>query len=78
MNIKGLVSGRKEGTQMDWRKFLQQMAAQMLGSVTGVLLVQLKQFAIQFRKDARQTPNPWDDILADFMCGMLGIPPIDE
>ena len=45
----------------------------MLGSVSSVLLVQLQEFAKQFRETAKQTDNPWDDILADFMCGMLGI-----
>jgi len=59
---------------MDWRKFFQQMAAQMLGSVSSNLLVTLKEFALRFRADARDTENPWDDILADFICGMLGIP----
>lgn len=59
---------------MDWKKFFQQMAAQMLGSVSSNLLVQLKEFAIKFREDALKTENPWDDILANFVCGMLGIP----
>jgi len=58
---------------MDWRKFFQQMASQMLGSVSSNLLVTLREFAIRFRADARATENPWDDILADFICGMLGI-----
>lgn len=59
---------------MDWKKFFQQMAAQILGSVSVNLLIQLKEFAEKFREDARKTENPWDDILADFMCGMLGVP----
>lgn len=59
---------------MDWKKFFQQMAAQILGSVSGNLLIQLKKFAEKFREDAYKTENPWDDILADFMCGMLGVP----
>ena len=59
---------------MDWKKFFQQMAAQILGSVSANLLVELKKFAEKFRADARKTKNPWDDILADFICGMLGVP----
>lgn len=59
---------------MDWRKFFQQMAAQLLGSVSSNLLVTLKEFALKFREDAALTENPWDDILADFLCGMLGLP----
>lgn len=50
------------------------MAAQILGSVSAKLLVKLKDFAESFRKDAYKTKNPWDDILADFICGMLGVP----
>lgn len=59
---------------MDWRKYLAVLAAQMLGSVSITLLKDLKAFAIKFREDARTTPNPWDDLMADFMCGILGIP----
>lgn len=59
---------------MDWQKFFQQIAAQILGSVSANLLIHLKEFAIKFRADAKETENPWDDILADFICGMLGIP----
>jgi len=59
---------------MNWKIFFQQMAAQILGSVSANLLVGLKEFAEKFRSDARATDNPWDDILADFMCGMLGVP----
>lgn len=50
------------------------MVAQMLGSVSENLLVNVREFAVKFREDARATENPWDDILADFICGMLGIP----
>lgn len=63
---------------MDWRKFLAQIAAQMLGSVSETLLISLRAFAIRFRQDARDTANPWDDILADFICGMIGVPPREE
>lgn len=59
---------------MDWKKFFQQMAGQILGSVSSNLLVALKDFALKFREDAAKTENPWDDILADFICGMLGVP----
>lgn len=60
---------------MDWRKFIQQIVEQMLGSVSENLLVTIREFATSFREDAEQTENPWDDILANFMCGLLGIPP---
>ena len=59
---------------MDWRKFIENTIRQMLGSVSANLLVNLREFAVKFREDARATENPWDDILADFMCGLLGIP----
>lgn len=63
---------------MDWRKFFQQIAAQILGSVSANLLVGLKDFATSFRTEASKTENPWDDILADFICGMLGIPAAEK
>lgn len=58
---------------MDWKKFLNRLVLQMLGSISGDLLEQLKQFAVKFRKDARETANPWDDVVGDLMCGLLGI-----
>ena len=45
----------------------------MLGSISGDLLKGLKEFAVKFRNDARATTNPWDDVIADLICGMLGI-----
>lgn len=59
---------------MNWQRFFQQMAATILGSVSSNLLVGLNDFAKAFREQAKQTDNPWDDVLADFFCGMLGIP----
>lgn len=58
---------------MNWRAFLANMAAQILGSVSENLLKEMKDFAIDFRTRAKQTSNPWDDVLADFICGVLGV-----
>ena len=63
---------------MNWKKFVEKMVAQMLGSISGNLMVQLKMFAVKFREDARATTNPWDDIIADLICGMLGISEEEE
>lgn len=59
---------------MDWKKFLSNMVAQMLASVSSELLENLKSFAVEFRSDTRKTVNPWDNVLADLICGILGIP----
>lgn len=59
---------------MNWKEFLNRLVLQILGSISENLLAGLKEFAIKFRADARKTANPWDDVLADLICGMLGIP----
>ncbi len=58
---------------MNWKAFLAKLAAQILGSVSENLLKEMKDFAIAFRTKAKQTTNPWDDVLADFICGILGV-----
>lgn len=58
---------------MDWKKYLAGVARQVMSSVSVDLVVNLRNFAIKFREDARQTENPWDDIVADLICGILGI-----
>lgn len=59
---------------MDWKKFLAGLATQVLASVSVNLLAELKDFAVGFRTKAAATTNPWDDVLADMLCGLLGIP----
>lgn len=59
---------------MDWKKFLAGLATQVLASVSTNLLLEIKAFAVSFRERAAATTNPWDDVLADLMCGLLGIP----
>lgn len=73
-NFSGLFSGRKVSIQMDWKKFVNRTVIIMLGSISADLLAGLKEFAIKFRADARVTTNPWDDMIADLICGILGIP----
>lgn len=63
---------------MNWKVFMTKLLERILGSVSINLLETLKQFAEKFREDARQTDNPWDDILADLICGLLGIPEEQE
>lgn len=58
---------------MNWKKFVEKMVGQMLGSISEDLLNTIRDFAVKFRADARATSNPWDDILADLLCGILGI-----
>jgi len=60
---------------MNWKKFIENMVGQMLGSISVDLLKTIKDFAVKFRADARATANPWDDILADLLCGILGVAP---
>ena len=46
---------------------------QVLGAMTPQLRKTLEAFAKDFREQARKTPNPWDDLLADVICSLLGV-----
>ena len=59
---------------MNWKNFVDRLVLQILGSISGDLMTGLKDFAVKFRNQARKTTNPWDDVLADLICGLLGIP----
>ncbi len=50
------------------------LVALILAALSGPLREQLTVFAKEFRKKARETPNPWDDFAADIICWLLGIP----
>ena len=40
---------------------------------TPAVLDMLKQFTKDFYLKAKETPNPWDDILAEFLAGLVGL-----
>lgn len=46
---------------------------QLLTVASGPLRQQLTEFAKKFREEAKATPNPWDDVLADVICWLLGV-----
>jgi len=46
---------------------------QLLTVVSGPLRETITNFATDFRKKAKETPNPWDDVLADILCWILDI-----
>ncbi|MBA7562198.1 hypothetical protein ES708_03847 [subsurface metagenome] len=50
------------------------LVALILAAISGPLRESLVKFAKDFREQARQTPNPWDDFAADIICWLLGIP----
>lgn len=52
----------------------QQILATLLGAITPALLDMAKTFALDFYKRAKETDNPFDDILAGFVCALLGVP----
>lgn len=45
----------------------------ILGVISGPLREELVTSALAFRVKARETDNPWDDILADMLCWALNI-----
>lgn len=55
------------------REFLIQLFAQILAVATPAFREQLVKFCIEYRDAAKKTPNPWDDILANLLCWMVGV-----
>ena len=47
--------------------------AQLLGAVTPTIMVTARTLAVTLRDKARKTDNPWDDVLADLLCGLLSV-----
>lgn len=41
---------------------------------TPEIAAELKRFARDFREKAKKTENPWDDVAADLLCFVLGVP----
>lgn len=54
-------------------KWLLRLLVWVLPLVSGPLREDLVKFAKKFREDARSTPNPADDVLADILCWLIGI-----
>ena len=50
----------------------------ILGMASGPIRDMLVGFASDFRAKAKETPNPWDDILADIVCWLLVVPETQE
>jgi len=46
----------------------------ILQAISEPLRNELVKFAKKFREDARKTPNPWDDFIADIICWLLQVP----
>lgn len=44
----------------------------ILTNVTPALLDQLRDLARTFKAKAAETPNPWDDLLANVLCALIG------
>jgi hypothetical protein len=56
---------------------LMKMLAKVLVTVVTLaspeLVKELKDFAVKYRTKCAATENPWDDILAEALCGLLGV-----
>jgi hypothetical protein len=53
--------------------FIAKVLKPIVGLITGELSEDIKGWVTDFRAKAADTPNPWDDILAEFLCGIFGI-----
>ncbi len=55
-------------------KWILPLIALLLDKISEPLRESLIKFAEEFRVTARETPNKWDDLAADIICWLLGIP----
>ncbi|MBA7587776.1 hypothetical protein ES708_29817 [subsurface metagenome] len=62
---------RKRGSDMN--NWIMILIRQILKSASAPLKKTLEEFAKSFRDKARETPNPWDDVLADAICWILQV-----
>lgn len=51
---------------------------QLLCVTSGPIREMLNNFAKELRANAKETTNPWDDILADVVCWLLAVPETPE
>lgn len=54
-------------------RWIIELIRRILSSASGPLRKTLIDFAISFREQAKKTPNPWDDILANIICWILQV-----
>lgn len=54
----------------DW---LVDLLRQILSVASGPIRDLMINFATDLRNQAKATPNPWDDILADIVCWLFGV-----
>ena len=53
-------------------KWLLQLVTMMLGVITPQLRKGLNEFILTLEKQAKETPNPWDDIFVGLLKTLLG------
>ena len=53
-------------------KWLLQLVTMMLGVITPQLRKGLNDFILNLEKQAKETPNPWDDIFVGLLKTLLG------
>lgn len=53
-------------------KWVLQLVSMMLGVITPQLRKGLEEFVLNLEKQAKATPNPWDDIFVGLLKTLLG------
>jgi len=53
-------------------KWLLQLVTMMLGVITPQLRKGLNDFILNLEKQAKETPNPWDDIFVGLLKTLMG------
>lgn len=55
------------------QNWLIELLMKVLVSISPSLREELVKFATEFRNKAKGTANPWDDILAEALCWIIGV-----
>lgn len=58
---------------MDWTKWLFKLLPNIMVSISGPLRAELVSFAKEFKVKAKKTENPWDDLVAEGLCWLVGV-----
>ncbi|GAI16062.1 unnamed protein product [marine sediment metagenome] len=55
------------------KQFIIRLFAQILGAASPAIRTDLVTFCKKYKEEAKKTPNPWDDILAEMLCWIVGV-----
>lgn len=54
-------------------EFMLRLISQIFSVASPAMRAELAKFCSDYKESAKKTPNPWDDILAEMLCWIVGV-----